>query len=42
MRDKPNVIYVLAGRIRLGRNTPGAPQQNEGEALWDAIRWLEE
>jgi arylsulfatase A-like enzyme len=33
---------ILAGRIRLGRSTPGVPQQNEGEALWDAIRWLEE
>ncbi|GHV60443.1 arylsulfatase [Spirochaetia bacterium] len=33
---------ILAGHIRRGRSTPGSPQQNRGEAIWDTIRWLEE
>jgi arylsulfatase A-like enzyme len=33
---------ILAGHIKLGRSTPGMPQKNNGEAIWDTIRWLEE
>jgi arylsulfatase A len=33
---------LLVRYIRQGRSTPGAPQQNDGAPIWEAVRWLEE
>ncbi|MCL2879891.1 MAG: arylsulfatase [Treponema sp.] len=38
----PPMRKRLAEIIRTGRSTPGAAQPNEGEAVWDTIRWLNE
>ena len=32
---------ILVGYIRNGRSTPGPRQENNGEEIWEAIRWLE-
>lgn len=32
----------LADIVRLGRSTPGAPQKNNGEDVWQAVRWLQD
>ena len=32
----------LVKYVREGRSTPGPKQQNNGEEIWDAVRWLEE
>lgn len=34
--------WVLKGYVFAGRSTPGAPQQNNGEPIWDTIKWIEE
>jgi len=31
---------ILVGYVRNGRSTPGAKQQNNGEEIWHAIRWI--
>jgi hypothetical protein len=33
---------LLAERVRKGRSTPGEPQLNDGERVWETVRWLEE
>ena len=33
---------ILVRYIRNGRSTPGAPQPNDGEEIWEAVKWLEE
>ena len=33
---------ILSGYVRKGRSTPGAPQKNTGEDVWEAVEWLEE
>ena len=32
----------LKEHVRRGRSTPGPVQQNNGEAVWSTVRWLEE
>lgn len=32
----------LVAYVRNGRSTPGAVQKNNGQEIWDAVRWLEE
>ena len=32
----------LAEHVRNGRSTPGPRQKNNGQEIWDAVRWLEE
>lgn len=45
IEDDPEVALrmrqTLAGYIRGGRSTPGAPQRNDGEEIWDTVSWLE-
>ncbi|MGL4737121.1 MAG: sulfatase family protein [Cellulosilyticaceae bacterium] len=42
----PDVVeelkLLLAKYVRDGRSTPGEKQPNNGEAVWETIRWLEE
>lgn len=33
---------TLKGYIENGRSTPGAPQSNNGQRIWDTIGWLDE
>ncbi len=33
---------LLADCVRRGRTTPGAPQANDGERVWETVQWLEE
>lgn len=33
---------ILKGHILRGRSTPGPIQQNNGQAVWEAVRWVEE
>lgn len=33
---------ILKGYIENGRSTPGAPQSNNGQRIWDTIGWLDE
>ena len=33
---------VLKGYIENGRSTPGAPQSNNGQRIWNTIGWLDE
>lgn len=33
---------ILKGHILRGRSTPGPVQQNNGQAVWETIRWVEE
>ena len=33
---------ILADYIRRGRSTPGAVQPNNGEEIWETIKWLED
>jgi arylsulfatase A-like enzyme len=35
-----NMRAILAGYIKSGRSTPGAAQKNNGEDVWDTVRWL--
>jgi arylsulfatase A-like enzyme len=46
IREYPDLAMELRKRLKeiveQGRSTPGNPQQNNGGALWDAIKWLEE
>lgn len=53
VRERQNVILDhldvakalrarLKEHVRRGRSTPGPVQQNNGEAVWSTVRWLEE
>ena len=33
---------ILKGHIFRGRSTPGPEQHNDGEPVWETIRWVEE
>lgn len=33
---------LLAGYVKNGRSTPGIPQKNNGEEIWERVKWLEE
>jgi hypothetical protein len=33
---------ILTSYIRNGRSTPGPKQSNTGEAIWEAVKWLDE
>lgn len=44
--NHPDVVEdlraLLIKRIVDGRSTPGKPQVNDGEQVWDAVQWLRE
>ncbi|MCL2832466.1 MAG: arylsulfatase [Treponema sp.] len=46
IESHPDIVPPMRNRlaeiIRSGRSTPGTPQPNEGEAVWDTILWLNE
>ena len=33
---------ILAAYVRSGRSTPGEKQKNNGEEIWQTVRWLSE
>lgn len=33
---------TLREYVRKGRSTPGPAQQNNGDPIWDTVKWLEE
>ena len=33
---------ILKKRVLEGRSTPGKPQPNEGDVIWDTVRWMED
>jgi arylsulfatase A-like enzyme len=44
INEQPQLFGTLRKRlaeiVRLGRSTPGTPQKNNGESVWEAVRWL--
>lgn len=46
IHEHPDIYAELKADLKdyilKGRSTPGAPQTNTGEEVWDTIRWIEE
>lgn len=41
-QDAAQMRTLLLKYVRDGRSTPGTPQANNGAAIWETVRWIEE